>query len=90
MPNGLKMLWNGQTADVKFDGKWYPWIGDPGHTYLSMKRIAPDTLEETDKRQGKVVDVSRYVLSADGETITVVDKDPIHETQTEYIMKKQH
>jgi hypothetical protein len=88
--NGLKVLWNGQTLDAKFDGKSYAWSGDPGHTMTSMKRLGANSLEETDMRKGKVVNVSRYVLAADGETITAYDKDPVHGTRTDYIMNKQH
>ena len=55
-PNGMKYSDNnGQSYDVKFDGKDYPIQGDPGQTMVSLKKVDANTLEETDKRNGKVV-----------------------------------
>jgi hypothetical protein len=69
-PNGLKMSDpNGNSYDAKFDGKDYPINGDPGHTMVSLKRIGNDTIEETDKRDGKIVGVYRMTVSADGKSI---------------------
>src|SRR5271168_4360938 len=28
--NGMKVMWNGQTLDAKYDGKDYAWTNDPG------------------------------------------------------------
>jgi hypothetical protein len=33
---------------------------------VSVKRIDENTIEESDKQDGKVVDVTRFTLSADG------------------------
>jgi hypothetical protein len=74
----FKMSQNGQSYDAKFDGKEYPIVGDPGHTTVTLKRIAADTVEETDHRQGKVTDVLRLATSADGKTIKFEDKDVAH------------
>ena len=53
--DGLKMSDpNGESYEAKFDGKDYPVQGDPGHTMVSLKRIGNDTIEETDKRDGKM------------------------------------
>jgi hypothetical protein len=87
-PNGLKMMWNGQTTDAKFDGKEYLTVGDPGKTMVTLKKISDTQIEETDRREGKVVDVFVYSLAADGKTISVVDTDPVHETKTTYTMDK--
>ena len=32
---------NGQSYNAKFDGKEYPVEGDPGHTMVTLKRVAP-------------------------------------------------
>jgi len=87
--DALKMNWNGQSYDAKFDGKEYPVAGDPGHTVVTLKRIGPDTIEEIDKRDGKVTDIIRSTVSGDGKTIHVVDNDPVRETTISYTMEKQ-
>jgi hypothetical protein len=88
--NGLKMSDpNGESYDAKFDGKDYPVQGDPGHTLVSLKRIGNDTIEETDKREGKVVGVAKMTVSSDGKWITVVFSDKQRGTTTTYKMEKQ-
>jgi hypothetical protein len=87
--DGLKMLWNGQSYDAKFDGKEYPTKNDPGNTMVSLKRIGADTIEETDRRGGKVTDIIRTVVSADGKSVSVEDADQVHNTKMTYTMMKQ-
>ena len=88
--NGLKMSDpNGNSYDAKFDGKDYPINGDPGHTMVSLKRIGDDTIEETDKREGKVVGVSRMTVSKDGKSIQVQFTDKQRGTTTTFTMEKQ-
>jgi hypothetical protein len=88
-PNGLKMVWNGQTTDAKFDGKEYPTVGDPGKTMVTLKKISDSQIEETDRRRGKIFDVVVWTIAADGKTINCVDTDPVHGTKTTYIVEKQ-
>ena len=88
--DGLKMSDpNGESYDAKFDGKDYPIEGDPGHTMVSLKRIGADTIEETDKRDGKVVGVSRMTVSKDGKSIQVEYNDKQQGTTTSFTMEKQ-
>jgi hypothetical protein len=87
--DGLKMVWNGQTTNVKFDGKQYPTLADPGKTMVAMRKLDDRTLEETDRRLGKVTDVIVWALAPDGKTITVSDTDPLHETKTTWVLEKQ-
>jgi len=88
--DGLKMSDpNGNSYDAKFDGKDYPIQGDPGHTMVSLKRIGNDTIEETDKRDGKVVGVSRMTVSKDGKSIQVQYTDKQQGTTTTFTMEKQ-
>lgn len=88
--DGLKMSDpNGESYDAKFDGKDYPVEGDPGHTMVSLKRIGADTIEETDKRDGKVVGVSHMTVSKDGKSIQVEYNDKQHGTTTSFTMEKQ-
>jgi hypothetical protein len=88
--DGFQMRWNGQSYDAKFDGKEYPVAGDPGKTTVSLKKIDDATVEETDHRQGKVVDEIRLALARDGNTIAVIDKDIAHGQTITYTLEKQH
>lgn len=88
-PNGMRINWNGQTTDAKFDGKEYPIVGDPGHTMVTLKRISDREFEETDRRGGKVVDIAVWTVSADGKTILVSDTDPVYKTKSSYSFDKQ-
>ncbi|HZC24783.1 MAG TPA: hypothetical protein VE866_15690 [Candidatus Binatia bacterium] len=88
--NGLKMSdQNGNSYDAKFDGKDYPINGDPGHTMVSLKRVGKSTIEETDKRDGKVVGIGRMTVSADGKSIAVEYNDKLHGTKTSFTMEKK-
>jgi len=86
--DGLKMVWNGQSYDAKFDGKEYPTKNDPGNTMVSLKRVDANTIEETDRRGGKVTDIIRTVVSADGKSVSVEDVDQVHNTKMTYTMTK--
>lgn len=88
--DGLKMSDpNGNSYDAKFDGKDYPIQGDPGHTMVSLKRIGDRTIEETDKRDGKVVGVYRMTVSSDGKSIHAEYNDKERGTTTTFTMEKQ-
>jgi len=88
--DGLKMSDpNGNSYDAKFDGQDYPIQGDPGHTMVSLKRIGNDTIEETDKRDGKIVGVYRMTVSSDGKSIHAEYTDKERETTTTFTMEKQ-
>jgi len=88
--NGLKMSdQNGNSYDAKFDGKEYPINGDPGKTVVSLKRVGNDTIEETDKRDGKVVGISRMTVSKDGKTIHIDYTNKLQGTTTSVDMEKQ-
>jgi hypothetical protein len=88
--DGLKMSDpNGNSYDAKFDGKEYPIQGDPGHTMVSLKRIGNDTIEETDKRDGKIVGVYRITVSPDGKTIKAEYTDKQRGTTMAFTMEKK-
>ena len=88
--NGLKMSDpNGYGYNANFDGKDYPMQGDPGKTMVSLKRIDANTIEETDKRDGKIIGVSRMTVSKDGKSMHVQYTDKLHGTTSEATMQKQ-
>jgi hypothetical protein len=78
----------GQSYTAKLDGTDAPYVGDPGTTSVSLKRIG-DAIEETDKRDGKVISVSKSTVSPDGKTMTSVVDDKLHGTTATYVAVKQ-
>ena len=57
-----------------FDGKDYPITGSNVADTVALTRIDVRTSERTDKKGGKVIQVFRRVVSADGKTMTVTIK----------------
>ena len=56
---------------AKYDGKDYPFKGNPDADRLSYKRIDANTLEATTTLKGKNTTMVKVVVSADGKTRTV-------------------
>lgn len=79
----------GQSYTAKLDGTDAPYKGDPGTTSVSLKMHGKDTLEETDKRDGKVIAVIRMTVSADGKTMKTIYEDKLHGTTTKGDAQKQ-
>jgi len=79
----------GDSYTAKFDGKDYPYKGDPGITSVSLKKIDANTIEETDKRNGKVAYVARMVVSADGKTMKFFIADKLRNTTSNWTAEKQ-
>lgn len=78
----------GQSYTAKLDGTDAPYVGDPGITTVSLKRIG-DSIEETDKREGKVISVAKMTVSSDRKTMTIEVDDKLHGTKGTYIAVKQ-
>jgi hypothetical protein len=55
----------------KFDGKDYPVSGDANEDTRALKKVNDHTLAITVKKEGKIVETGRIVVSADGKTRTV-------------------
>jgi hypothetical protein len=88
--DGLKMSdTNGQSYDAKFDGKDYPIEGDPGHTLVSLKKVDANSVEETDKRDGKVVGMAHISISADGKSMKIVFTDKERGTTSTFMLEKK-
>jgi hypothetical protein len=79
----------GQSYTAKLDGTEAPMKGDPGTTSVSVKRLDKNTLEETDKREGKAIAVVRIVLAADGKSLTFAIDDKLHGTTSQFTATKQ-
>ena len=59
------------TYSLKFDGKFYPVVGDPARDMTALERIDDYTGKGANMKDGKVINTSRHVLSKDGKTFTV-------------------
>jgi hypothetical protein len=79
----------GQGYEAKLDGTETPIRGDLENTLVSVKRIGEDTIEETDKRGGKTVEVVRFTASADGMAISVTMEDKVKESTRQFFLRKQ-
>jgi hypothetical protein len=79
----------GQSYAAKLDGTDAPYKGDPGTTSVSVKKIGKNGVEEMDKRDGKVVVVSRMVVDADGKTMSIENIDKLHGTTNKFTATKQ-
>jgi hypothetical protein len=65
----------GQSYTATLGGPAVPYVGDPGITTVSVARSGPDTIVETDLRDGKIVSTNT-MTTRDGKTMaaTFVDK----------------
>ena len=80
---------SGEGYTAKLDGKDYPYKGAFSYDTVSLKRINDRTIEETDKLNGRVMQVSKMTVSSDDKTITVVSTSvPTNRTST-YVDTKQ-
>lgn len=88
--NGMEMSQpNGVSYSAKFDGKDYPYKGDPGTTAVSLKRIGDREIEETDKYNGKTIAVADMTVAPDGRTMTTVIHDKRADTTFTIVSDKQ-
>jgi hypothetical protein len=81
--NGDELTMNtptGQSYTAKLDGTDAPYKGDPGTTSVSVKMLGKHTLQEIDKRNGKVISVAKTTVAPDGKTLHVVIEDKLNGT----------
>ena len=79
----------GEGYTAKLDGTEAAYHGDPGITTVSVKQIDKNTIEETDKRDGKVINVTRMTVSADGKSMMLSVDDKLYGTTSQYEADKQ-
>lgn len=79
----------GQSYNAKLDGTDAPFKGNPGVTSVSVKMLSKDTLEETDKRDGKAVSIAKMTVSADGKTMKWTMEDKLQGTTIKGTAQKQ-
>lgn len=81
--------WDGFSYTAKFDEKEHPAKGSPTADTVALKRVDANTFEESDRKGGKLVDVTRMAISADGRTMTIVDHNQVTGTKNTYTAVKQ-
>ena len=89
--DGDQFIYSDPTGDsytAKFDGNDYPYKSY-GANSVSLKKVDARTIEETDKRDGKVVNVSKMTVSPNGKTMTIVAHDPQRDTTSTFVAMKQ-
>ncbi len=79
----------GQSFTAKLGGPDAVYSGDPDINGVSLKRISHDVIEETDKKDGKVVRVTTLTLSKDGKSLTVSVKDLNDGSTNSFTMLRQ-
>jgi hypothetical protein len=61
----------GRSFSAKLDGSDAPYQGSEEFTDVSLKKVDDHTIEEYDKKDGKILKVSRWSVAPDGKTIHV-------------------
>lgn len=79
----------GQSYTAKMDGTEAPFKGDPGTTSVSVKSTGKAKIEETDKRDGKVISISHITVEPGGKTMTIAVDDKLHGTNMHFVAEKQ-
>jgi hypothetical protein len=79
----------GQSYTAKLDGTEAPYHGDPGTSSVSVRMIDKYNLEETDKRDGKVLSVSKMTVAPDGKTAKISVDDVRQKTTVNFPATKQ-
>jgi hypothetical protein len=79
----------GQSYVARLDGTETPFKGDLSNTMVSVKRIGENAIEEIDRHDGKVVEVTRFTPSADGKTMTVSLENKVKGTIRQFVLHKQ-
>lgn len=79
----------GQSYTATLNGADAPMKGDPGVTSVSVKTMGSRTLQETDKRNGKIVTIETLTVSPDNKAAKVKVEDKIQNTTMEFVAVKQ-
>jgi len=79
----------GESYTAKLDGKDYPVKGSYFYNSVALKRVGNGTIEETQKRDGKVVEVNKMTVSPDGKKMTIVSANKLTGRTSTIIADKQ-
>lgn len=79
----------GASYTAKLDGTEAPMKNGQGITIVSVEILGTSTLEETDKRGGKVIGVFRMTVATGGKTAKASYDDTLQKTTTDFDLVKQ-
>jgi len=79
----------GEKFYAKFDGNFHPVEDDPAHTMVMLKLLNPNTVEQTARRNGKIVGVLRLTVAPDGKTIHTTYENKEDNTTIHSEMRRQ-
>lgn len=77
----------GVTFTAKLDGTDAPVTGSYTYNTVSLKKLDPHTIEETDKRDGTVIEVNK--LTVNGKTLTIVSTNKLTDRTSTYTATKK-
>ena len=67
----------------------WPVEDDPARTMVMLRLLSPNTVEQTNKRDGKVLGVLRLTVAPDGKTIHATYENKENDTTTRSELRKQ-
>lgn len=79
----------GQSYEATFNGAAAPYMGDPGTTSISVKKLGKRVIQETARRNGKVASVSTLTVATDGRTMKIATSDKLHGTTMSFVAVRQ-
>jgi hypothetical protein len=79
----------GQSFAAPLDGTDTPVKGGLSDAFVSVIRVGTNTIQETEKRDGKVVTITRFTLAEDGETMTITIEDAVSGGKRQFVAHRQ-
>lgn len=79
----------GESYTAKMDGSKAPYLGDPGTTSVSVKKLGDRVMQETFMRDGKVTSVDKMTVSPDGTRMTIAVDDKLHGSNMSFVAMKE-
>lgn len=79
----------GESYTAKMDGSDAPYKGDPGTTSVSVKKLGKHVMQETAKRDGKVISVAKMTVAANGKSMNIAVDDKLHGSHMSFVAVKQ-
>jgi hypothetical protein len=79
----------GESYTAKLDGEDHQVKGEYGYNSVSLRRVNDRTIEETHKRDGKVVEVVKMTVSPNGKRMTIVVTGKAAGRMSTFVAEKQ-
>jgi hypothetical protein len=79
----------GESFTAKMVGTQAPYSGDPGTTSVSLKKLGTQAIQETDRRDRKVISIAKMTVAPDGKSMTIAVNDKLHGTTMSFVPMKQ-